>query len=213
MTTAKRTQSEPTKSTGSDLPLLDAPEHVLSTLESDGSRRWILSAVGHRPLWKRRRTLGYSLIVFFVVVPHLRIDGKPLVLLDIPARKFVFLGHTFLPTDTLLLALVMLSVFRHHRVGDGVRGPRVVRLGVSADGLHGVPVSADRSALRGNQRERAASRNARLTGVLAVAALGASTCLLCIVLAHTFLAYFVGTDQLAKWIVEFAARASRRLSW
>ncbi len=25
----------------SDLPLLDAPEHVLSTLESDGSRRWL----------------------------------------------------------------------------------------------------------------------------------------------------------------------------
>ncbi len=30
-------------------------------------------------LWKRRRILAYFLIVFFVVLPHLRFGGKPLV--------------------------------------------------------------------------------------------------------------------------------------
>ena len=55
--------------------------------------------------------LAYFLIVFFVVLPHLRFAGQPLVLLDIGALRFVFGGHTFLPTDTLLLAFVMLGVF------------------------------------------------------------------------------------------------------
>jgi len=104
-------QSDQPPTSSSDSPLLDAPEHVLSTLESDGSRRWIFPRLEKGSLWKRRRAFAYFLIIFFVAVPHLRIYGKPPVLLNIPARKFVLLGHTFLPTDTVLLALLILCVF------------------------------------------------------------------------------------------------------
>ena len=74
-------------------------------------RRWLYPKLSKGDLWKRRRILAYFLIVFFVVLPHLRFGGKPLVLLDIAARRFILFGHTFLPTDTLLLALLMLGVF------------------------------------------------------------------------------------------------------
>ncbi|MEZ6076287.1 MAG: 4Fe-4S binding protein [Pirellulaceae bacterium] len=61
--------------------------------------------------WHRRRAVAYVLMVIFVVVPYIRMAGKPLIQLDITARKFTIFGYTFLPTDTLLLALAMLGAF------------------------------------------------------------------------------------------------------
>ena len=91
--------------------LLDAPEHVLSTLDADGSRRWLNPRIVTGALWRRRKIVAYLLMCVFVLIPHLRIGGKPLILLDIAAREFTLLGRTFLPTDTLLLALFMLTAF------------------------------------------------------------------------------------------------------
>jgi polyferredoxin len=92
-------------------PLLNAPEHVLSTLEHDGRRRWLIPRLSTGVWWKRRRIVAYALMVVFVAIPHIRISGKPLILLDIAARKFTIFGRTFLPNDTLVLALFMLLVF------------------------------------------------------------------------------------------------------
>ncbi len=97
--------------TGKAASLLDAPEHVLSTLEKDGSRRWLWPRLAKGNHWKHRRWVGWALVAFFVTLPHLRVAGKPPLLIDIPARQLTVLGHTFLPTDTVLLALGMLSVF------------------------------------------------------------------------------------------------------
>lgn len=91
--------------------LLPAPEHVLSTLEHDGSRRWMRPKLSMGGFWKARRVVAYALMAIFVAIPHIQIGGKPMILLDIAAREFSILGFTFLPTDTMLLALLMLSVF------------------------------------------------------------------------------------------------------
>jgi len=50
----------------------------------------------------------YSL---FTAIPYLRLNGKPLILLDIPAREFTLFGKTFLPTDTMLLMLLLVGIF------------------------------------------------------------------------------------------------------
>jgi len=92
-------------------PLLDSPEHDLSTLEKDGSRRWLWPRLSKGKFWNRRRWIGYALIAFFVALPHVRVGGKPALLLDITHRQLVIVGQTFLPTDTLLLALGIVSVF------------------------------------------------------------------------------------------------------
>ncbi len=182
----------------SDLPLLDAPEHVLSTLEGDGSRRWLRPRLARGNWWQRRRALGYALIVFFVVLPHLRIGGLPPILLNIPARRFVFLGHTFLPTDTLLLALVMLSVFVTivlatafaGRVWCGWGCPQTVYMEFL---FRPIDRLFEGTAGKGGKAKH------EITGIKRFLRWGVYL-LLCIVLANTFLAYFVGTDRLKEWI-------------
>jgi cytochrome c oxidase accessory protein FixG len=148
--------------------------------------------------WKKRRTVAYVLMIVFIAIPHIRIGGKPLILLDIAARKFTIFGRTFLPNDTLVLALFMLSVFVSVVLITAIAGrawcgwacPQTVymeflfrpidRLFEGTRGKGGKP----RDPMSG------ARQIARFLVYLALS----------MFLAHTFLAYFVGTDRLSQWI-------------
>ena len=193
-------ESPPTSDSRSDAGsnLLDAPAQVLSTLESDGSRRWLFPRLAKGSLWKRRRGVAYFLIVFFIALPHLRIQGKPVILLDIVSRKFVFFGHTFLPTDTLLLTLLMLAGFITIVYATAVAGrvwcgwacPQTVYMEFL---FRPIDRFFQGTTGKGGKPKR------KPVGLMA-AARYLIYLLLCMLLAHTFLAYFVGTDALAKWV-------------
>ena len=63
--------------------------------------------------------VGWTLVVTFVLMPILKLNGYPLILLNFPDREFHLFGATFLPTDTfflmlLLLCLLQVSTFRLH---------------------------------------------------------------------------------------------------
>ncbi|HBP16478.1 MAG TPA: cytochrome c oxidase accessory protein CcoG, partial [Planctomycetes bacterium] len=91
--------------------MLKPEEHVLATLRSDGTRRWIRPRLSKGQLLTARRIVAYGLMVIFIALPHITIGGKPAILLDILHREFTLLGTTFVPTDTPLLMLFLLSVF------------------------------------------------------------------------------------------------------
>ena len=179
-------------------PLLDSPEHVLSTLESDGSRRWLRPRLSIGRWWKRRRVVAYLLMVVFIAIPHLQFAGKPLVLMDIVARKFTILGHTFLPNDTLVLALFMLSVFVSIVLVTAIAGrawcgwacPQTVYMEFL---FRPIDRLFDRTRGKGGKPR------AGISGLRQVARF-AVYLVLCMFLAHTFLAYFVGVDRLSQWI-------------
>ncbi len=94
-----------------DSPLLAPPEQVLSTLNPDGTRKWVRPKVAMGRWWRRRQIVAWVLIVLFTLVPWLEIGGKPVMRLDFLDRQFVFFGTTFDPTDTLLLTFLLLSIF------------------------------------------------------------------------------------------------------
>jgi polyferredoxin len=179
-------------------PLIPAQEMVLPTLQGDGKRRWINPALSTGKYWKRRRLLAYGLIAFFVTLPHLRYAGKPLVLLDIVSREFTFFGHTFYPTDSGLLLLLMLTVFFSIMFLTAVGGrlwcgwgcPQTVYLEFLFR-----PIDRLFSGTVGKGGKPRKSLNAALQVGRFVVYLAC-----CMFLAHTFLSYFVGTDRLAQWM-------------
>jgi cytochrome c oxidase accessory protein FixG len=181
-----------------DSALLAPEQHVLPTLESDGSRRWVNPSLAQGFFWNRRRAVAYLLIAFFVTLPHLRFGGKPLVLLDIIHRQFTFLGHTFYPTDSPLLALLMLTGFfsimfvtaTAGRVWCGWGCPQTVYIEFLFRPI-------DRIFLGTSGR---GGHSSKTPGVWRKAMRLLVYLVCCMFLAHTFLSYFVGTDQLAKWI-------------
>jgi hypothetical protein len=77
MNASKPQDSESANSDGS--AILQPEEHVLSTLESDGSRRWLKPKLSKGKLLERRRAFSYILIAIFTLVPFIKIGGKPFV--------------------------------------------------------------------------------------------------------------------------------------
>jgi cytochrome c oxidase accessory protein FixG len=199
---ASPVDEHPPARTGRELPgsdaLLPSPEHVLSTLEKDGSRRWLKPKLSKGPWWHRRRAVAYVLMVIFVVVPYITINQKPLIQLDIAARKFTIFGHTFLPTDTLLLALTMLTAFISivfitaitGRAWCGWACPQTVYIEYL---FRPIDRLFEGTTGKGGQPKRPMSAGRQIARF-------AVYVLLCMFLAHTFLAYFVGTEKLAVWI-------------
>jgi cytochrome c oxidase accessory protein FixG len=196
--TEPRSLAQTTPEFDPESPLIPAAEMVLPTLHGDGSRRWLNPALAQGKYWRRRRLLAYGLIAFFVTLPHLRWGGKPIVLLDIGAMQFTFFGHTFYPTDTLLVALLMLTVFFTVMLVTALGGrlwcgwgcPQTVYLEFLFRPID--RIFAGTVGKGGKPKEAA---NIALQLGRCVVYLACS-----LFLAHTFLSYFVGTDQLAAWM-------------
>jgi cytochrome c oxidase accessory protein FixG len=182
--------------------LLPAPEHVLSTLEKDGSRRWLYPKLSKGIWWHRRRIVAYTLMLIFILVPHLKVGGRPLLRLDIVHREFTFFGQTFFPTDTLLLALILLSVFIGIVFITAVTGrawcgwacPQTVYMEFLFR-----PIDRLFEGTKG----KGGTAKRKIPLPLEMVRLGVYV-LLSMFLAHTFLAYFVGPEQLSEWIFNSA---------
>lgn len=178
-------------------PTIDG-QGILSTLNQDGSRRWIKPRPSAGRFLASRRTVAWLLILLFTTAPYLKSGGKPLFLLDIASRRFTLFGRTFLPTDTVLLALFVVGVFvaiflltsLFGRVWCGWACPQTVYMEFVYRPIErlfeGAPGRRRRSALASSP----AARPLKFLAYLAVSAF----------LAHTFLAWFVGIDQLLVWV-------------
>jgi cytochrome c oxidase accessory protein FixG len=178
---------------------ITAPGRVLSTLNEDGSRRWIRPRPTPGGWWHRRRLVAYGLMLVFFAIPYLRLGGKPLVLLDLPAREFTILGATFLPTDTLLFMLLFVSagigIFLvttlFGRVWCGWACPQTVYMEFLFRPIERALEGGFRGSLKLDAgRGVHAARIAKYAIYL----------MLAMFLAHTFLAYFVGIDRLLSWV-------------
>src|ERR1041385_837136 len=80
----------------------------LSTADKQGNRRWVYAKKPGGPWFRRRAGLGVLLIAIMFAGPWIRIQGNPLLLMDIINRRFSILGQIFWPQDTVIFAVAML---------------------------------------------------------------------------------------------------------
>ncbi len=194
-----KTVNPPKRQPATSSSILQPEEHVLSTLEADGSRRWLKPKLSKGSLLTARRMVAYALIAVFTLLPFIKVGGKPLILLDIAARRFTILGFTFLPTDTVLLAIFMvgllLTVFLFTalfgRVWCGWACPQTVYMEFL---FRPIERLFDGTVGRGGYKKNVPGWR--------TAAKYAVYLILCIYLANTFLAYFVGVDKLSQWVTQ-----------
>ena len=176
----------------------EAQEQVLSTLNKDGSRRWLEPRPSKGIFWKRRGVVAWLLVAVFVLLPYIKVAGKPLFLLDIPRRHFILFGATFLPTDTVMLMLLgvglVLTIFLltalFGRVWCGWACPQTVYMEFL---FRPIERFFDGAPGRRPRLEALAPGVRRVFKLLVFLFLS-------MFLAHAFLAYFVGVDQLGVWI-------------
>jgi cytochrome c oxidase accessory protein FixG len=175
-----------------------AQERVLPTLNPDGTRRWIRPKLFPGRFWRRRRAVAWGLIALFTLIPYLSMNGKPLVLLDVVHREFTVFGTTFLPTDSMLLMLLLVGIFLaiflltavYGRVWCGWACPQTVYMEFLYRPIERL-IEGNATAQERLDRHPLSPR--RLVKYAVFAALS-------MYLAHTFLAYFVGVRALAHWV-------------
>ena len=167
---------------------MSAPGHgerVLSTLNEDGTRRWLTPRLARGKFLTGRRIVGFSLIVLFVVLPRIRIGGRPALLVDLITREISVFGTVFRPSDGFVLMLlgltIVIAVFLvtalFGRVWCGWACPQSVYLEHVFRPI-----------------ERRFKKHPVVKWGLYIG--------LSFALSNVFLAYFVGTDRLEQWVFE-----------
>ena len=182
--------------------LLKPEDRVLSTLNADGSRRWLDPKPVSGFYRHRRKILAWFLIVLFMILPHIHWGGRQFFFINIAQGEFTLFGVTFLRTDTLLLALAAItlavSVFLvtalFGRVWCGWACPQTVYLEFLFRPLAHLFDGKGRKGLRGILSKLPAGLRKTLRwGIMAI---------ICFHLANTFLAYFVGSRTVFEWSLQ-----------
>ncbi|MFZ4401290.1 MAG: cytochrome c oxidase accessory protein CcoG [Bacteroidales bacterium] len=77
-------------------------------IDEAGNNRRILAKQPKGKWYTRRTYFAWFCILFLILAPIIKINGNPLMLLDIANRKFSLFGNLFFAQDTFILALIML---------------------------------------------------------------------------------------------------------
>jgi len=79
----------------------------IATVNDKGKRIWIFPKRPSGRFYNYRKIVSYVLLTFLFLAPHIKIGGKQMLLFDIFNRKFIVFGSVFWPQDFWIFALVM----------------------------------------------------------------------------------------------------------
>ncbi len=89
-------------------PIVQLPNRdSVTTIRKDGSRPFLFPADTHGRYTTARRITAYALIVFYLSLPWIKINGYPAVFLNLTERRFHLFGLTFAAQDMWLLFFVI----------------------------------------------------------------------------------------------------------
>lgn len=173
-----------------------------------GKRRWMYPSVRKGMFYRYRTWLSYFYLALFFTGPYIRINGNPLLLMDIIGRRFVILGQVFWPQDFFLFMLAMLAfmvcivffTMAFGRLFCGWICPQTIfmemvfrKIEIWIEGDAKKRRKLDEGPLT---REKVVKKTAKHAIFLFVSFL----------IANTFLAYLIGSDSLLKIATEPVSR-------
>ncbi|GIV58335.1 MAG: cytochrome c oxidase accessory protein CcoG [Rhodothermaceae bacterium] len=184
--------------------VLEAPEEVLTTLTREGKRKWLYPVPSEGRFTRWRRRVAWVLILLYLALPLIPINGRPAVLLDFVHREFALFGIIFYPTDTVLLMLTLILVILVVVLGTALLGrvwcgwacPQTVYMEFVFRPIERLIEGKEHVRKRRDEGPWTWDKIWRKTLKLGV------FLLISLVLAHTFVAYFVGWDNLLMWMTE-----------
>jgi cytochrome c oxidase accessory protein FixG len=181
---------------------MEVPKDRLATTDEFGDRVYIYPAEV-RGFWRRHRTwTQWILIVLFLALPWLKINGSQAVLLSISKREFAFFGLTFFANDgpmiffilaILTLGLALVTAI-WGRIWCGWACPQTVFIDgvfrqieklIEGDHLHRRKLDQDSFSFKKGFKK---ALKWFLFSIVSTA------------IAHSFIAYFTGAEELLKMV-------------
>ncbi|MDJ1479339.1 cytochrome c oxidase accessory protein CcoG [Cytophagaceae bacterium YF14B1] len=81
----------------------------LEVLDKKGHREWLYPKSANGNYFKARLIIGLVLLALLFSGPFLKVNGQPVLLLNVLERRFIIFGVAFFPQDFYLFALGMLA--------------------------------------------------------------------------------------------------------
>lgn len=178
-------------------------DHI-STVDEQGKRIWVYPKKPKGKLYNYRKYVSYLLLALLFAGPFIKINGLPLLMLNVVERKFVIFGILFWPQDFFILVLAFLAIVVfiilftvvYGRIFCGWVCPQTIflemvfrRIEYAIEGDYTKQRALDKMPWN---REKILKKGAKTAVFLGISFL----------ISNLFLAYVIGIDELQKVIVE-----------
>jgi cytochrome c oxidase accessory protein FixG len=181
----------------------DFRDHI-STADSQGRRQWLFPKRPQGRFYRARTWLTWVMLVVMFGGPFVKIQGNPLLMLDVVERKFSVLGVIFWPQDNLIFALGFLlfltgiAVFTaaFGRLWCGWTCPQTVMMEMVFRKIEYF-IEGDSTAQRQLARDPWTAEKIRKKALKHFIFLGLS-----FIIGNTLLAYIIGIDALKGIITD-----------
>ncbi|MCP9766816.1 cytochrome c oxidase accessory protein CcoG [Lacihabitans sp. LS3-19] len=87
----------------------DEYRNTLATVDKEGKRIWLYPKMPKGPFFNKRVLATIAFLIIFLSGPFIKINGLPLLMMNVFERKFVIFGQLFLPQDFIIFGLGMIS--------------------------------------------------------------------------------------------------------
>ena len=176
----------------------------ISTVDKEGKRVWVYPKKPKGKFTEYRTWVSWVLLAILFSGPFIRIGGQPLLLLNVVERKFVIFGQIFWPQDFYLFVLasliglifIVLFTVVYGRVFCGWVCPQTIfmegvfrKIEYWIEGDNTAQKKLDRQAWN---REKVLKKSSKHLIFFAISFL----------IANTFLAYIIGSDELLDIITD-----------
>ena len=84
---------------------------TIATVDKNGKRIWLHPKKPKGSFHNKRIIATIVFLTIFFSVPFIKINGQPLLMMNIFERKFVIFGQAFFPQDFVLFGLGMITFF------------------------------------------------------------------------------------------------------
>jgi len=175
-----------------------------------GERKWMYPLLRKGIYYKWRSAISYVYLLFFFAGPFIRIGGQPLLLLNFMERHFVILGQVFWPEDIFLFMLaslvflvcVVLFTIAFGRLFCGWICPQTIFMEMV---FRKIEAWIEGDANKRKKLDAGPWTNEKILKKIIKHVL---FILVSFLIANTFLAYLIGSENLRKIVTE-----SVRLHW
>lgn len=167
-------------------------------------RKWVYAKKPKGVLYNYRQVVGYLLLAFFFIAPFIKMDGEPLLMINIIERKFSILGNIFTPQDFhilvfgMLIAMVCIVLFTvvYGRVWCGWACPQTIFMELIFRPIE--------YALEGDAAKQRKADAADAASSISYKKIWKHAIFFVIsfIIANTFLAYIIGYEKLFAIITD-----------
>lgn len=176
----------------------------ISTVTETNSRKWVYALQPNGKFYNFRSILAYLYVAAFFIMPFIKLNGMPFLMLNIVSGKFIIFGKIFWPQDFFIFAvgmitfIVFIALFTviYGRLFCGWACPQTIFMEFI---FRKIEWWIEGSPSQQRARDKADWDSTKLMRKVLKHVIFFSVSFL---IANTFLSYILGTDELFKIISE-----------